>query len=123
MMTPLSNHIPVLQAVLEHVRATKDWVVVVTPEDKTESRVQAALTAIRPSSASMGGRTLLCPDGGRLTIAGGDSDVQGRGFLVMFMGFESELTPRDQIALHTWRQNASGTVVQGEKPGELKVLR
>jgi len=123
MVTLVSNHIPVLQAALEHVQKTKDWVVVVTPESKTEKSVQAALTAIRPSGASMGGRTLLCPGGGRVTVTGGDNGVHGKGFYVMFLGFDSELTPRDQILLHTWRQSASGVVVQGEKPGELKVLR
>lgn len=123
MVTFVSNHIPVLQAAVEHAQKTKDWIVVVTPGNKTEKSVQAALTAIRPSNASMGGRTLLCSEGGRVTVTGGDAGVQGDGYYVMFLGFDSELTPRDQIMLHSWRQNASGVVVQGEKPGELKVLR
>ena len=124
MAMPVSNHIPVLQAALKHVRATSNWIVVVTPpESKIEQGVQAALTAIRPSDSSMGGRTLLCSGGGRVTVTGGNTGVHGQGFYVMFLGFDSELTPRDQISLHSWRQNARGVVIEGEKPGELRVLK
>lgn len=121
MVSPVSRHIPVLRAVVEHIQSHPDWIVLVTPEDKVEKAVQAALTAVRPANSSMGGRTLLCPDGGRVTVTVGDGGVHGDGFFVMFLGFDAELSPRDQIALHKWRHEATGTVTRGEQPGELKI--
>lgn len=122
-MVTVSSHLSALCAVVGHVRHKPDWVVVVTPSGGPETRLQEALTAIRPHDAVMGGRTLMMPGGGRVTVTGGSCNVAGDGFLMMMLGHTGELTPRDEIALHGWRQKAAGMITTGGQPGDLKVSR
>jgi hypothetical protein len=123
MVVTVSSHIPALRAVVEHARQNDDWIVIVAPSGGPETALQEALTAVRPHDASMGGRTLLMPGGGRVTVTGGSRDVAGDDYLVMTLGYDSKLTPRDEIALHGWRQNAAGMVTMGEQPGQLRIIR
>jgi hypothetical protein len=123
MVVTVSSHISALRALVEHVRHNSDWIVVVAPSGGAETALQEALTAVRPHDASMGGRTLLMPGGGRVTVTGGAGEVAGDNYLVMTLGYDTKLTPRDEIALHGWRQNAVGTVTMGEQPGELRITR
>jgi hypothetical protein len=125
-------HTFALRAVIQHVRDTGDWIVVVTPG--AEDDVGALLGTPHPSGtllrvlathvgpgAVMAGRTALFPEGGRVTVVRGSQEVAGTGYRVMFLGFDGNLVPSDEIALHSWRQNAVGTVGLGERPGELRV--
>lgn len=123
MVVTASSHIAALSALVKHLREVPEWVVVVAPPGGPETRLQEALTAVRPSDASMWGRTLMLASGGRVTVTGASRDVAGEGFLVMTLGYEGQLTPRDEIALHGWRQNALGTVAMGDQPGELRISR
>jgi hypothetical protein len=41
----------------------------------------------------------------------------------MFLGYDGHLTPRDEIALHGWRQKADGTITLGERTGDLRINR
>lgn len=122
MATFASKYVPMLTAAVDYAKEHSEWVVLVTPKGILNS-VQAALTAVRPLSAKMVGRTTLLPGGGRVTVTSGESQIFGARFLVMFLGFSNELTPRDQIAFHTWRQQAEGVVTPGEHPGTLEVSR
>lgn len=122
-MITVSSHISALSALIDHVRQSRDWVVVVAPSGGAERMLQSALTAVKPADATMGGRTLLLPGGGRVTVSGDTSGVAGDDFLVMIVGYDGELTPRDEIALHAWRQQARGTISIGEQPGELRIVR
>ena len=122
-MLTVSSHIPALCALVDHVRYNSDWVVVVAPSGGPETILQEALTAVRPPDAVMGGRTLLMPGGGRLTVTGGSCNVAGDDFLVMMLGYDGNLTPRDEIVLHGWRQNALGVVTMDEQPGELRITQ
>lgn len=121
-MVTVSSHISAIRAAVEHARQSGDWIVIVAPSGGPETALQEALTAVRPPDASMGGRTLLMPGGGRVTVTGGSCDVAGDGYLVMTLGYDTKLTPRDEIALHGWRQNAIGVVTMGQ-PGELRIIR
>ena len=117
-----SSYTFALCALLAHVRETGEWVVVVvTDAGDLSTALQKALTAIRPADAEVGGRTLLLPEGGRLTVTSGSHLVSGEGFQVMFLGYDWRLTPRDEIALHGWRQKASATITLGERAGELRI--
>jgi len=71
----------------------------------------------------LGGTTLLLPEGGRVSVVGGSHSIAGEGFLVMFLGYDGELTPRDEIAFHSWRQRAIGTLTLSDRSGELRVNR
>ena len=121
-MVTVSSHISAIRAAVEHTRHNRDWIGIVAPSGGPETALQEALTAVRPHDASMGGRTLLMPGGGRVTVTGGSCDVAGAGYLVMTLGYDTKLSPRDEIALHGWRQNAVGVVTMGQ-PGELRIIR
>lgn len=117
-----SSYTFALCAVLDHVRETGEWVVaVVADTGDLSTALQKVLTAIRPADAELGGRTLLLPEGGRLTVTSGSHLVSGEGFQVMFLGYDGRLTPRDEIALHGWRQKATATITLGERAGELRI--
>ena len=124
MVLPPSQYISALCAICDHVRETGDWIVVVAPEDDGFSAsLQRALLAVRTPDTDLGGRTLLFPEGGRMSIVNGSHKVHGEGFLVMFLGYDVQLTPRDEIRLHTWRHHSIGTVTLGDRPGELRINR
>jgi len=122
-MVTASSQISALSALVEHVRHNPDWVVIVAPPGGGAQELQKALTVVRPPDAAMGGRTLLMPSGGRVTVCGLSHPVDGEGYLVLTMGFDRELSPRNEIALHVWRQKSKGTVLVGEQPGELRIIR
>jgi hypothetical protein len=117
-----SSYTFALSALLDHIRETGEWVVVAVADvGGLPVALQKALTAIRPPDAEVGGRTLLLPEGGRLTVTSGSHLVTGEGFQVMFLGYDGHLTPRDEIALHSWRQKADATITLGERAGELRI--
>lgn len=117
-----SSYLSMIQTVVRHADNSGDWVVIVTT-NQLERSLQALLTTVRPRTSSFGGQTLLCKGGGRVTVLTTDQKIAGNGYLVLFLGFDSNLTPKDQIAFHQWRQDAIGTLALGEHPGEMKVLR
>jgi len=118
-------HTFALRAALDHARQTGEWIVVVTPapvpgaSESVAESVLRTLAVHRGADCEMGGRTLLLPEGGRVTVAHGEQMVAGDGFRVMFVGFDGSVRPSDEIALHTWRQAAKGTLGLGERPGEV----
>ena len=122
-------HTFALRALIRHVRATSDWIVVVMPGDSggSQDALSGAGELLRSLAVQVGpdgemaGRTALFPGGGRLTVVRGSDSVAGSGYRVMFLGFGINLTPSDEIALHTWRQGAEGTVGLGERLGELRI--
>lgn len=124
MVLPPSQYISALCAVCDHVRETGEWIVIVAPGDKGFSTsLQKALVAIKTPDMELGGTTLLLPEGGRVSIVDGFHSVAGEDFLVMFLGYDDALSPRDELRLHTWRHNAKGTVTLGDRPGELRINR
>jgi hypothetical protein len=122
MVITVSSHIDALNAVVAHARQSDDWIVVVAPDGKDAENLQKALTVVRAAGASMGGRTLMFPSGGRVTVARASQTVAGSGFHVMFLGFDSELSPRDVIALQSWRQQSAGSAALSERPGEIRII-
>lgn len=111
-----------LRAAIQHVRDTGEWLVIVAPETNGRaSSLLRQLAALLPRGATMGGRTVLFPEGGRLSVVQGSHGVVGTGYRVMFLGYEGELDPSDEIARHGWRQNAGGTAIIGGRPGELQI--
>ena len=101
-----SNQIAALRAVVEHIRSAQDWVVVLGTR-----ALERALIAVRPPGASMAGRTLLMPSGGRVTVLSVAAPFNAKGFLLMEAGLRTKMMPSVEIALHLWRQQADGTVM------------
>jgi len=134
-MSQTRMHAFALRALIQHVQATGDWVVVVFPGAREDSRpIQALLgapdgseTLLRSLAAQvapdgqMAGRTALFRGGGRLTVVRGSEGVAGTGYHVMFLGFDGVLLPSEEIALHTWRQGVLGVIGLGERSGEMRV--
>jgi hypothetical protein len=124
-------HTFALRAVIRHVRDTGEWVVVVAKgadddavlpsRDDCARELLRVLAAHGAPGSEMAGRTLIFPEGGRVTVARGSHPVAGTGYRVMFLGFEGHLDPSEEIALHTWRQGAEGTIGLGERPGDLRI--
>lgn len=123
MVVTVSSHISAVRAAVEHARQNGSWIVIVAPSGGPETTLQETLTAVRPPDAAMGGRTLLIPGGGRVTVTGGSCGVAGEGYFMMTLGYDTKLTPREEIALHGWRQNAAGMATMGAQPGELRIIR
>jgi len=121
-MGELTAYIFALQAVVEHAKHFREWIVVVAPTDEEKSStLSRMLVSVLPPEATLCGRTALFPSGGRVTVVGGSQFLHGDGFRVMFLGFESTSLPADEIAQHAWRKAALGVVSLGDRPGELRV--
>jgi len=118
----LLSHVFALSALIQHLRGSPGWVVVLAPSGGPEHALQSALTACKPPDASMGGRTLLLPEGGRVTVAGSSGVVAGEGFQLMMVNFDDALSPRDEIALHGWRQQAR-CLLTVDQNGEVRIGR
>lgn len=117
-----SHHTSALSALLTHARDAKVWVVVVASEEGgLRDALSKLLVALKPGDSQLSGRTLLLPGGGRLSVLGGTETPQGEGFQVMFMGYDRELMPADEIALHAWRQRATATITMGDRPADLRI--
>ena len=123
-------HTFALRAAVQHVRDTGEWLVIVAPGrdeglvgsgESLASRLLRELAVHIPRGAVMGGRTVIFPEGGRLSVVQGPHNVAGTGYRVMFLGYERTLEPSEEIARHGWRHNAAGTVTVGERLGELRV--
>jgi hypothetical protein len=121
-MEELTANIFAIQAAIAEARRSRAWIVVVTPTDEElASTLGRMFVTLLPPDASLGGRTAVLPNGGRVTIVAGSEPLHGDGFRVMFLGFEGKLLPADEIAMHAWREAAKGTVTLGEQPGEVTV--
>lgn len=123
-------HTFALRAAVKHVQDTGEWLVIVAPGEKEgfvsttpslASQLLRELAIFLPRGAAMGGRTALFPEGGRLSVVDGAHTLAGTGYRVMFLGYEGKLEPSEEIALHSWRQNAEGAATIGERPGELRI--
>ena len=113
-------HMFTLGHVLDHVRRTREWVVIVAASS-CASALARVLPGMLPPGAHVAGRTVMLLGGGRLTIVEASHAVSGSGYRVMFLGFDGDLTPRDEIALYSWREASEGTVGLGERPGDLRI--
>lgn len=116
-----TEHLGALSAAFAHARSTGTWIVVVCANEAF-ARASATLVAARPEDARVAGNTVVLPGGGRVTVVRASHRVAGSGFAVMFLGFDSALQPADEIAMHTWRERATGMAVYGGSRNELRVL-
>lgn len=120
MTTPTSD-LFALQTVISHVRRSGDWIVVVAPTSRNRaSELGKLLVGLAPPEAEVGGRTVLFPEGGRVTVVGGSQALHGDDFRVLFLGFDGQLLPADEIAMHAWRSAATEVVTLGSHAGELR---
>lgn len=111
-----------LSALVRRVRESHEWVVVIVPPGDAGDPFQRVLTTITPPDGHMGGRTLMLPGGGRVTVTEVLTDVAGDGYLIMFLGFDQALQRSVEIALHYWRNKAVGIVRPGEQAHDLRSI-
>lgn len=114
------THMITFGHLLDHARRTHEWVVVVASES-CASVLLRMLPGLAPTGSSVAGRTVLLPGGGRLTLCNPSQEVDGEGYRLTLLGFDGTLLPREEIALHSWRKQAKGTLSLGDRPGELKI--
>jgi hypothetical protein len=118
-----TNYIPSFQALISHAVQTKDWVVIVTPPNSPcADGFRSYGLGLLPLGTKFTGRTALLPDGGKISIVETPHKFDASGPLsVMFLGFEemNKITPKDEIAIASWRKKAHHTLTLGGKPGEL----
>jgi len=123
-MTPsVSSYVPAISSLAKYAQDTHEWVVIIVPNDESARGLQKALTVAAPPGATLGGRTLLLPSGGRLTVSTHLHEVAAPGYLVMPLGFDVKMDPKDEIALHAWHQQSVGVITLGNHPGDFGVAR
>jgi|GEM_PF-5496913 len=110
----------VLGRMIEHARRTREWLVVVAPERSFRGLLRV-LPGIAPAESRVLGCTVLLSDGGRVTLTETSRPVHGDGYRVAFLGVDGAGTPREEIAMHAWREAARGTLSLGDRPGELRI--
>jgi len=118
-----TNYIPSFQALIGHASQTKDWVVIVTPENSACAEgFRSYGLGLLPMGTKFTGRTAILPNGSKISVVESPHKFDANGELsVMFLGFEelSKLKPKDEIAIASWRKKAKRTITLGGKPGEL----
>jgi hypothetical protein len=94
-----------LKAVVEHCVRDPKWIVLVTPSDgDLANRLFQLLQGLVPTGTQTGGRTVLLPGRGRISICRVTQKVEGTGYTAMLFGWSRQgLLPSDEIALHEWR--------------------
>lgn len=107
-----------LKALVEHCLRHPQWIVLVTPsEGETANRVFQLLQGLVPAGSEVGGRTVLLPGRGRLSVVRVSQKISGSGYSVMLFGFKPPLLPSDEIHMHEWR-SGGGKIVSFDETGK-----
>ena len=63
-----------LQKAVQQSAKTGEWVVVIYPTPEIAARARKVLPAMLPDGSTAGGRTMLLPNGGRVSVVAGDDE-------------------------------------------------
>jgi hypothetical protein len=108
-----------LKAVVEHCVRNPQWLVLVTPSDGDLAvRMFQLLQGLVPAGSEVGGRTILLPGRGRISVVRVTQRIEAPGYTAMLFGFAARgQLPGDEIALHEWR-NAGVKLVSFDEAGK-----
>lgn len=109
--------IPILQTILEHARQNTCWIVVVVDDGAEGLELLYLLHALVSNEASHAGRTVLLPDGGRVTVASLSSGVDATGFHLVFLTDSNSVF--NDIHGAEWQSKAASVLRVGEHARDL----
>jgi hypothetical protein len=116
-------YLSVLDGALEHARRDGEWVVVVVASAEGARTATNVLSTLGGDGDHLCGRTLVLEEGGRVTVVPASSHVHGDEYLVLLVGFEGNLLPSEEIALHAWKSSAKAVLTLDLGLGEMQVVR
>jgi hypothetical protein len=94
--------LPVLRKVVDEAVRGVEWIVVVVP-DQDAGTVLRLLYGIAVTGSTSAGRSVLLPDGGRVTVVPlHDEEFDGHGYRQVMLGCEDATSPSDVLAVHRW---------------------
>lgn len=103
------------QHLLNHCLRSGDWLLVVVPSSGKAGGVLLTHLLNLISPAIPGGRTILLPNGGRITVLSVLDPMKPQPTCrLLFYGFEGSLLPGDEIAVHNWRQRTETVTLDGK---------
>jgi len=96
-------YMPDLRGAVAEAYREGTWIVVVVPEKDTAALVRI-LRGLVPDGSQCGGRTVLLPDGGRISLVSvHDDEFDAHGCRAILVGCEDRTAPDETIAIHKWK--------------------
>jgi hypothetical protein len=106
-----------VQAALTFAATTGEWVVVVVHDNVTE--VHDLLHVLAGEDARHAGRTVMLPNGGRVTVTSLLHEVHGSNYCVLFMDAEATNTAVAAVHSPPWRKHAKSVLALDEREESL----
>jgi hypothetical protein len=116
------HRIVLLQTVFAHVKANPRWIVVVVGEEQGAVAMLNLLHALAPADAEHAGRTLLFPNGARVTVTSLLREIDSQDYDVLFAEPPSEIAVAQVVNSPKWHSRAKSVLSMSEREGELVTL-
>jgi len=111
--------IPIFQQLIRRAELTKEWLVIVTPENSPYLKgFRTFGIGLFPPGSDYTGRTVHFPKGGKLSVVSLTSlfDAPDKSFSVVFLGEydpKSTTPTTDALTLAVWRKRAKSSIFGG----------